>query len=71
MTQINWMNRYTLHTMHSPNLHQLTIISSDTLSNCHQINVKINTLCNDSGISVTDIHEFIESIRPKLIDRNI
>ena len=34
-------------------------------------NVNINVLCDDSGISVPDLHEFIETIRPKLTDRSI
>ncbi|CAI6358414.1 unnamed protein product [Macrosiphum euphorbiae] len=34
-------------------------------------NVNINALCDDSGISVSDLLDFLESIRPKLTDRNI
>lgn len=34
-------------------------------------NININALCDDSGISVSDLHEFLETIRPKLTDRNI
>jgi len=51
----------------SPNLHQLTTISSNRLSNRNQINMltsTFNTLCNVSGIRVLDLHEFIESCMP-------
>jgi hypothetical protein len=34
-------------------------------------NINLNSLCEDSGISVATLHEFLETIRPKLTDRNI
>ncbi|KAL4099080.1 hypothetical protein QTP88_023569 [Uroleucon formosanum] len=34
-------------------------------------NINLNSLCEDSGISLVNLHEFLETIRPKLTDRNI
>jgi len=69
MTQINWMNStLDAFTELAPiNYYQFKYIIESSSNK----NVNINTLCNDSVISVTDLHELIESICPKLIDCNI